>query len=113
MPDALDLVEIRCRSRAQPINERLKGSSTSALVCLEFAKLRLGTTQDELGERRRVSTEPRTKRLQCGGESRSLGDGMSGMRRRHADKCSTVQHRAGRAAAREQEAIARQCRRPA
>jgi len=92
MPDALDLVEIRCRSGAQPVNERLEGSSTRTIVCLEFTKLRLGTSQHELGERRGVGTEPRAKGLQRGSQSRGLGDRMSRMGRRHADECSTVQH---------------------
>jgi len=85
VPDAMDLVEIRCRPCAQPISERLKRPSLSAILCLELAELCFGTTQNELGERRRVGAEPLTKRLEYGGERRRLGDRVSRMRRGHAD----------------------------
>ena len=84
MPDALDLVEIRWRSRAQPIHEGLERSSAGAILCFELAKLGLSATQDEFGERWRISAEPRTKRLEYGGERWCLGDRMSRMGRRHA-----------------------------
>lgn len=96
VPDAMNLVEIRCRRRAQPIDERRKGVSLSAILCLELTKLRFGTTQYELGERRRVAAQPLAKRLERGGERRCLGDRVSMMRRGHADECSTVQHLASR-----------------
>ena len=92
VPDAIYLVEIRRRPRAQPISERLEGPSLSAILCLELAELRFGTTQNELGEGRRVGAKPLTKRLECGGENRSLGDRVSRIRRRHIAECSTVQH---------------------
>lgn len=92
VPDAMDLVELRCRPRAQPISERLEGPSVSAILCLELAELCFGTTQNELGERWRVGAEALTKRLECGGERRRLGDRVSRMRRGHTDECSTVQH---------------------
>lgn len=106
MPDALDLVEIRWRSRAQPINECLERSSAGVILCIEFAKPRLSTTQDQLGERWRLSAEPRAKRLECGGERRCLGNRMARMRGRHAasvarystDDRTTVTLRDGRAA---------------
>lgn len=47
MPDELDLVEIRRRTRAQSINESLERSSAGVILCLEFAKLRLSTAQGE------------------------------------------------------------------
>ena len=92
VPDAMDLVEIRCRPRAQPISERLEGPSLSAILCLELAELCFGTAQNELGQGRRVGAQPLTKRLECGGERRRLGDRVSRMRRGHIDECSTVQH---------------------
>ncbi len=92
MPDAMDLVEIRCRPRAQPVNERLECPSLSAILCLELAKRRFGTTQHELGKRRRVGAEPLSKRLERGGEPRRLRDRVSRVGRGHTDKCSTVQH---------------------
>ncbi len=92
VPDAMDLVEIRWRPGAQPISERLEGPSLNAILCLELAELCFGTTQNELGEGGRVGTEPLTKRLECGGECRRLGDRVSRMRRGHAAQCSTVQH---------------------
>jgi len=88
----MNLVEIRGRPRAQPINERRKGPSLSAILCLELAKLRFGTTQHELGKRRRVGTEPLSKRLERGGEPRRLRDRVSRVGRGHTDECSTVQH---------------------
>ena len=85
VPDAMDLVEIRCRPRAQPVNERLEGPSLSAILCLELAELCFGTTQNELGEGRRVGAEPLAKWLECGGERRRLGDRVSRMRRGHTE----------------------------
>lgn len=92
VPDAVDLVEVRCRPRAQSISERLEGPSLGAILCLELAELCFGATQNELGERRRVGAEPLTKRLECRGERRRLSDRVSRMRRGHTDQCSTVQH---------------------
>lgn len=84
VPDALDLVEIRWRSRVQPIDERLEPSRTGSIFCLELAKRCFGTAQDEFGERRRISAKPHAKRLECGCESGRFGDRVSRMRGRHA-----------------------------
>jgi len=62
VPDAMDLVEIRRRSRPQAFRERLKAPSVSAILGLKLAELSLRTTQDEFGERRRVGPEPLAQR---------------------------------------------------
>ncbi len=83
VPDSVDLVEIRLGTRTQPIHERVQRLCLGSIPCLEFAQLCLGAAEHELCERRSMNAQPRTKRLEGGGECWRLGDRMSRVRRRH------------------------------
>jgi hypothetical protein len=55
--DAADLVEVRLRTRGQPINKRRECPRAGSIVCLEFAKRCLRASHDKLGQRRGVGAK--------------------------------------------------------
>ena len=81
--DAADLVDVGLRTGTEPIHERLECSRMGSILRLEFAELRFRASQDKLRERRGLRAQARAKRFERSRKRRSLGDRMSGVRRRH------------------------------